>query len=223
MRTGHSARGRRPLFWALLVVAFGSLLSGCVEIVSSPAPPADVVTGGLGATRREWEHDHRADGPFERDLGPTRLRGLVYDGAYRVTYWTDGSQETAPSSARISRIEFDTPESDPEVLKAVARELLPQDAVLHEAYGPSGDTSSFTEVYICPSLESAYGHLTYTAGVSPGDQGSWSRVVVSHAAGGIPGIVVQIGPWGGMPPDGMPPPLSTVPVSLPMPVPSVHP
>jgi hypothetical protein len=186
----------------LLVVALGGLLPGCVEVMSSPAPRPLVISDGLGATRREWEHEHKLNGPFEGELNPARLRGLIYDGSYRVTYWADGPQEAAPASARISRIEFDTSERDPQVLKALARQLLPNDAALNNYYGLDNEPHDFSEVFMCPTLASAYEQLAYTDDTTGSLYGAWVSVMYSDST---PNITIHIAAWGGVPPEGWPP------------------
>ncbi|HEX8599259.1 MAG TPA: hypothetical protein VF952_12175 [Chloroflexia bacterium] len=222
MHSDKSMRGRRFLCRVLLVLVLSALLPGCAEVLPEAAPRAEVVSDGLGATRQVWEHEHKLAASFERDMDYTRLKGLLYEDGYRVTYWVDGPQEAAPASARISRLEFDTPERDHEVLKAIIQELLPQDAVLSDFYGPYGDTSDFTERFEAPSLESVYEPLAYTKNPYLGGEHLFSMVVVRYS-GSKPNVVIEIGPWRGIPPESMPPPFSTVPVSLPMPVPSVYP
>ncbi|HEY0070987.1 MAG TPA: hypothetical protein VGE04_13555 [Chloroflexia bacterium] len=196
-------RGRWPLYGLLLLVTLGGLLSGCAEVLSnSPAPRPDVITNGLGATRREWEHEHKVTSPFTGELKPNRLRGLIYDGAYRVTYWVDGPQEVAPASARISRIEFDTVERDAEVLRSLAREMLPDDATLSDFHWTSNGSGSFTEQYSCPSFSRIYEHLAYTDNSLSDWQ--WSRANVLYSTS-TPNIVIQIDPLSGVPPEGWPP------------------
>jgi hypothetical protein len=130
----------------------------------------------------------------------------------------DGPQEVAPASARISRIELDTPERDPETLQALAHELLPDDAILNNFYGPSAGSGNFTEIFICPSLDGVYKPLAYTERVLV--SGRWSWVGVSYSIS-TPNIVIRVDPWGGIPPEYVPPPVPTLPV--PSPVPSVGP
>lgn len=209
---GYGGPSGRRFGWVLLVVVVGGLLSGCMEVMSSPAPKPLVISGGLGATRREWEHEHRLDAPFVGELSPDRLRGLIYDGSYRVTYWVDGPQEAAPASARISRIEFDTSERDVQVLKALAREMLPDDAVLNNQYGPDSEPLDFSEVFMCPTLANAYEQLAFTD-YPPGSlYGAWASVSYSDST---PTITIQISAWSGVPPEGWPPnAVPTLPVPL---------
>jgi hypothetical protein len=215
---GYGGLRWRPLGWALLAVALGSLLSGCVEVMSSPAPRPEVVTGGLGATRREWDHEHRVTGPFERELGPVTLRGLVYEGGYRVTYWVDGPQEVAPWSARISRIEFDTAHGDPAVLKAMVREMLPDDAVLTEYSDSYAGPGNFTETFDCQSIGSAYGSLESMHYALETWYWRWVKVRYSSTA---PNIVIHMDVWGGIPPESTTPAVPTLPVPLTPPAPSL--
>lgn len=212
---GCNGPSGRRIGWVLLVVAFGSLLSGCVEVMSSPAPKPLVISTGLGAARRDWENKHRLDGPFEAGFIPARLRGLVYDGTYKVTYWADGPQEEAPASARISRIEFATSERDPEALKSIAREFLPEDAVVNSNYGPDPRTSEFTEVFLAPSLMTAYEPLAFTEGRPLNEYDVWAIVSYSEISSTKPHISIQISYWDGLPPEGWPPeavPTFSVPV-----------
>lgn len=206
--------GRR-IGWVLLVVVLGGLLPGCVEVMSSPAPKPLVISVGLGAARRDWEHNHRLDGPFEAGFTPARLRGLVYDGTYKVTYWADGPQEEAPASARISRIEFATSERDPEALRSIAREFLPEDAVVSSNYGPDPRTNEFTEVFFATSLMTAYQPLAFTEGRQLNEYDVWAIVSYSEITSAKPHILIQISYWDGLPPEGWPPeavPTFSVPV-----------
>ncbi|HVG00257.1 MAG TPA: hypothetical protein VND68_10490 [Chloroflexia bacterium] len=212
---GYGGLVARRIGWVLLVVALGSLLSGCVEVMSSPAPKPLVISTGLGAARRDWEHKHRLDGPFEAGFTPARLRGLVYDGTYKVTYWADGPQEEAPASARISRIEFGTSERDTEALKSIAREFLPEDAVVNSNYGPDPRTNEFTEVFLATSLMTAYEPLAFTDGWPLNGYGVWATVAYSEIDSAKPHISIQISLWDGIPPEGWPPeavPTFSVPV-----------
>ena len=214
--SGYSGpTNRRSFCGVLLVVALGGLLSGCVEVMSNAAPKPLVISVGLGAARREWEHEHKLNGPFEAGFTPGRSRGLVYDSAYKVTYWVDGPQEAAPASARVSRIEFDTSERDPEVLKSLARELLPDDAVVNSSYGPDPGATNFTEVYVATSLTTAYGPLAFTYGRPLSGYGVWAIVTYSEITSNKPHIEIQISPWDGIPPEGSPPqaiPTFTIPL-----------
>jgi hypothetical protein len=184
-----------------------------MEVMPSPAPRPEVISSGLGATRREWDHDHQVTGHFIGEFSLARLRGLVYDSAYKVTFWADGPQGVAPASARISRLEFDTVERDTGALRKLARELLPEDATLIDFYWSSAQTGNFTELYECPSFSRIYEHLAYT------DTGIWEwnrlRAIVSYSTT-TPNFVIQIEPWGGSPPETWPPlavPTLTVPLT----------
>ncbi|MDQ3703866.1 MAG: hypothetical protein M3437_01345 [Chloroflexota bacterium] len=220
MRSGKAVRPWLSSRWVLLVVALGALLSGCMEVLPSPAPRADVVSAGLGSTRGEWEHDHKLDGPFTRELEPVTLNGLVYDGRYRVTYWVDGPQEAAPSSARISRIEFDTAHRDLHVLKAMVREMLPDDAVLTEHFDSNGGPSTFKQTFYSQSLSKAYGPLESMHGSYNDWYWSWRRVRVKYSPK-EPNIVMHMDVSGGIPPGSLPTPVPTLPAPLTPPLPSL--
>ncbi|HEX8228268.1 MAG TPA: hypothetical protein VF826_03025 [Chloroflexia bacterium] len=218
MQGGKAVRGRLSSRRVLLVVALAAILSGCMEVMPSPAPRPDVVSTGLGSTRREWEYDHKLDGPFARKFRADTITGLLYDGRYRVTYWADGPQEAAPSSARISRIEFDTDHGDPQVLKAMVRELLPNDAVLTEYSDSYAGPGNFTETFDCQSFRRAYGLLESMTDAM--DSMYWSRVRVRYSPT-APNIVMQMDVWGGIPPESTPIPAPTLPAPSTPPVPSL--
>ncbi|MDQ5825372.1 MAG: hypothetical protein M3441_14360 [Chloroflexota bacterium] len=219
MRSGKVAGPWLSSRRVLLVVALGALLSGCMEVLPSPAPRADVVSAGLGSTRREWEYDHKLDGSFTHELKAVTLTGLLYDGRYRVTYWVDGPQEAAPSSARISRLEFDTAHRDLQVLKAMVRELLPDDAVLTEHYDSYGGPSTFKQTFYSQSLSRAYGPLESMRDSRHSWYWSWRRVRVKYSPK-EPNIVMHMDVSGGIPPESLPMSVPTLPAPLTPPVPS---
>ncbi len=209
---------RGTLCWVLLLVAFGFLLSGCAEVLPTIAPQPQVFSSGLGATRKEWEHDHKLARPFEREVDYFRLKGLLYDDGYGVTYWVDGPQETAPRYARISRIEFDTTVRDPAAMSNLARVLLPADAELIDYFSSDLALSNFTETYESQSLRGVYSPLPgLTNNV---DDWYWRRVRVNYS-GESPNIVIQTEMWNGIPPERLPIPVPTLPAQMTPPVPSV--
>jgi hypothetical protein len=192
----------------LFLVAFGALLAGCAEVLPSMAPRPQLVSSGLGATRKEWEYDHKLVGPFERDVRSKRLRGLLYEGGIGVTYWVSGPQEAAPQSARISRIELDVPGHDHGMLRDLVASMLPEDATITQYNGPYDDPEIYDELLSSPSLGSVYKPLhTFSDNLGAW---YWEQVRVKYSTG-KPRVVILIERWGGIPPESSPLAVPTLP------------
>lgn len=223
---------RRPHSFGVLIflLVVGVLLPGCMELAPEIAPRSPVQSRGLGASRKDWEREHSLDGGFERQMGPVKLRGLSYDaGRYLVTYWVDGPQEVASSYARISRIEFDIDDWDSKETSDLVRTMLPHDADMYDSYRLTeintvrilNGTEGFTDSFLCPSLADAYEHLEVTKHTPlQGQDWAWASVSYSLTS---PNVVIQLDPWGGIPPESAPPPLGTLPLNVPAPITTITP